>query len=843
MKLPIYLDHNATTPLHPEVTEEMKPYLSGIFGNPSSTYIYGAQARTEVEKSRARVASLLGCKSHEVIFTSGGTESNNLAIKGIAAAHKGKGNHIITSRIEHPAVAEVCNYLERHGYRITRLDVDEHGLVSPGELAAAITSQTILVSIMHASNEIGTIQPIAEMAAICRERGIIMHTDAAQTAGKIPIDGLGADLISIAGHKLYGPKGVGALYIREGVRIDKIMHGADHEQNLRAGTENVMSIAGFGKACEVARRDMETNMKVMNKARDLLEWLLTEWAVNFWLTGQSKPDDNIEESNSNFWLTGQSKSDNNIEESSSNFWLTGRSKMNQHFPDQLPPLRFNGHPTHRLPNTLNVSFLGVDAGLLLPVIASQVAASAGAACHAAEVTLSPTLQAIQIPMEYAAGTVRFSTGRLTTREEVGFAVDTIVKALEKMLPNSTLSPFNHGGQGEIVDSGLSTVDFRKNVQSTIQSTIDNRQPTTDNSPLPLRACPDLSGGGAGGGVKLTHFTQGLGCACKLKPQLLQKVMAGLPVRKDTQVLVGPETFDDAAVYKISDELAIVQTVDFFTPVVDDPYDFGRIAAANALSDIYAMGATPLFALNIAGFPSTRLPHEVLQQILQGAADVAAEAGVSILGGHTVDDLEPKFGMAVTGMVHPDKILRNSTARPGDVLVLTKPLGTGILATALKRGLLDLMALKVLTDTMATLNKAAAEIMAKYPVSACTDVTGFGLLGHLFEMASASKVDAEVDAMAVPLLPRVEEFAAAGIVPGGSQANLDYVSGHVDWQDGISAIRRIILCDAQTSGGLLIAVPEPYAAEMAAEMKTAGLTAVAIGRIVSAGSGRVGVVSS
>jgi len=839
MRLPIYLDHNATTPLHPEVTEEMKPYLSGLFGNPSSTYVYGAQARTEVEKSRSRVASLLGCKSHEVIFTSGGTESNNLAIKGIAAAHSGKGNHIITSRIEHPAVAEVCNYLERHGYRITRLDVDEHGLVSPGELAAAITPQTILVSIMHASNEIGTIQPIAEMAALCRERGIIMHTDAAQTAGKIPIDGLGADLISIAGHKLYGPKGVGALYIREGVRIDKIMHGADHEQNLRAGTENVMSIAGFGKACEVSRRDMETNMKAMKEARDLLEGLLTAWAVDFWLTGQSKPEISSNHQEQPFWLTGQSRTDDYIKESYSNLWLTGRSKKNQDFPDQLPPLRFNGHPTLRLPNTLNVSFLGVDAGLLLPVIASQIAASAGAACHAAEVTLSPTLQAIQIPMEYAAGTVRFSTGRLTTREEIGFAVDTIVKALKKMLPDPTLPPFNHGGQGEIVDSGLFRRwpdDFQKNIQSTIQPTTDNRQPTIDNSPLPLR-------GGAGGGVKLTHFTQGLGCACKLKPQLLQKVMAGLPVRKDAQVLVGPETFDDAAVYKISDELAIVQTVDFFTPVVDDPYDFGRIAAANALSDIYAMGATPLFALNIAGFPSTRLPHEVLQQILQGAADVAAEAGVSILGGHTVDDLEPKFGMAVTGMVHPDKILRNSKARPGDVLLLTKAVGTGILATALKRGLLDPTALKVLTDTMAALNKAAAEIMAKYPVSACTDVTGFGLLGHLFEMASASRVDAEVDAMAVPLLTQVEEFAAAGIIPGGSQANLDYVSGHVDWQDGISAIRRIILCDAQTSGGLLIAVPEPYAAQMAAEMKTAGLTAVAIGRTVSAGSGRVKVVSS
>jgi cysteine desulfurase NifS/selenium donor protein len=759
--LPVYLDHNATTPLHPEVAEEMRPFLSEVFGNPSSIYSYGAQARTEVEKARSRVAGLLGCRNHEVIFTSGGSESNNMAIKGVALAYGEKGDHIITSVIEHPAVAEVCNALEKQGFGITRLEVDRYGLVSAADLLAAITPRTILVSIMHANNEIGTIQPVREIAAICREKGILFHTDAAQTAGKIAVGGLGADLITIAGHKLYGPKGVGALYIREGVKVAKLIHGADHEQNLRAGTENIMSIAGLGKACEVAGRDLEKNREHMQAMRDMLF-----------------------------------------------------EQLSRH----LPGLRLNGHPEKRLPNTLNISFRGVEAGLLLPAIADRVAASAGAACHAAEVTLSPTLEAIHVPPEYAAGTVRFSTGRLTTREEVEFAVDAIVKALEKMLPNSTVSPFNHGKQGKIVDSGLSNVDFRRDTRSDISSTIDIRQPTTDNV------------------YPLTHFTQGLGCACKLKPQLLQKVMAGLPYRPDKNVLIGPETFDDAAVYRISRDMAVVQTVDFFTPVVDDPYDFGRIAAANALSDIYAMGARPLFALNIAGFPGTRLPQEVLQKILLGASDKAAEAGISILGGHTTDDPEPKFGMAVTGTVHPDKVLKNSTAQPGDMLLLTKPIGTGILATALKRGLLDEETRKVMTETMAALNREAAEIMAGYPVSACTDITGFGLLGHLFEMTSASGVEAEVYASAVPLLPRVEELAAAGIVPGGSRANLDHVSPHIDWQDGISAIRRIILCDAQTSGGLLIAVAEEHAAKLAKDAN-----AKVIGKI-TAGKGRLRVVS-
>ena len=827
MTLPVYLDHNATTPNDPEVAEEMRPFLTGIFGNPSSSYSYGAHARTVVEIARSRAARLLGCRSHEVIFTSGGTEANNLAIKGVASAYAERGNHIITTCIEHPAVTEVCDYLERRGYRITRLGVDGHGRVDPDDLKRAMTGNTILVSIMHANNEIGTIQPIRELSALCRERGVIFHTDAAQTAGKVRVDDLGVDLISVAGHKLYGPKGVGALYFREGIRLEKLLHGADHEQDLRAGTENVMSIAGFGKACEVALRDLEGNNRKMRASRDLMEEMFEGWGNNFWLTGQSKSDKGFDVNSRFFWLTGQSKIDEDRISNQNHFWLTGQSKNTP-----APPLRFNGHPTLRLPNTLNLSFRGIDASLLLPAIANQVAASAGAACHASEITISPTLKAIGLPDDYAAGTLRLSTGKHTSREEVEFAVETILNAVGKMMTPEKGSSIIRRDRDEnlkITENSDASISDNDN-PSVTPPVIDSLKPETDASSYPL------SEEGTDR-IRLTQFTQGMGCACKLKPQLLKKVLADLPQLSNPNVLVGPETFDDAAVYTLNPETAIVQTVDFFTPVVDDPYDFGRIAAANSLSDIYAMGATPLFALNIAGFPSTRLPYEVLQRILQGAADKAAEAGIPILGGHTIDDLEPKFGMAVTGMLHPDKILKNSTARPGDVLILTKPIGTGILATALKRGLLDGETSKILAETMATLNKKAADIMAGYPVSACTDVTGFGLLGHLSEMTSHSQVEAEVYASEIPLLPRVESLAAAGIVPGGSLANLDYISDKITWGDDISAIRKVILCDAQTSGGLLIAVPENYAVKLAEETGAA-----AIGRITSIGSGGISVVS-
>ncbi|MFQ5651637.1 MAG: selenide, water dikinase SelD [bacterium] len=342
-------------------------------------------------------------------------------------------------------------------------------------------------------------------------------------------------------------------------------------------------------------------------------------------------------------------------------------------------------------------------------------------------------------------------------------------------------------------------------------------------------------------VKLTHFTHGLGCACKLRPQALEKVLADLPLPEDARVLVGLNTADDAAVYQLNDETAIVQTVDFFTPIVDNPYHFGAIAAANAFSDVYAMGGKPLFALNIVGFPSNRLPMEVLKEILLGAQEKAHEAGVSIVGGHTVDDNEPKFGLAVTGIIDPQRILTNANAKPGDALILTKPVGLGIITTALKRGLADEATTRRAIEVMSTLNSNAAESLAAFPVNACTDITGFGLLGHLKEMVTASGVQAELFAGHVPVLEAAHDFVAANVVPGGTLNNLDFVARTVTWPQRISRTLQIILCDAQTSGGLLISVPQDVSGDLLTKLHRNGVAeAAVVGKITAAGEARIEV---
>lgn len=302
---------------------------------------------------------------------------------------------------------------------------------------------------------------------------------------------------------------------------------------------------------------------------------------------------------------------------------------------------------------------------------------------------------------------------------------------------------------------------------------------------------------------------------------------------DSNVLVATETADDAAVYRLSADTAIVSTIDYITPVVDDPFVYGQVAAANSLSDIWAMGARPLFALNLAGFPPSVLPQDVLVEILRGGAAKAAEAGVPIVGGHTVRDDEPKYGLAVNGIVHPDQVVRNSGARPGNVLVLTKPLGIGIMTTAIKRDLASGSLIERVVEAMTALNRGAGEAMAKVGVSAATDVTGFGLLGHLHELTAGSGVAAELWSHAVPIMDGVAELAVAGCVPGGSQDNLDFLEsiGAVQWGVPLAPALRIILADAQTSGGLLIAVNEAKQEQLLAELRSAGtLAAAVIGRM-------------
>lgn len=364
----IYLDFNASTPLAPEVVAAMTPYLTADFGNPSSTHWAGAAARDAVEGARLNVAMLIGCDPTEVVFTSGGTESNNCVLKGVffSARERIEHPHLITTRIEHPAIVEPCRFLERLGAEVTYLPVDRYGQIDPDDVRHAIRPETVLVSAMDANNEVGTLEPVAEVAAIARERGVLSHTDAAQSVGKVPVDveALGVDLLSIAGHKLYAPKGVGALYVREGVNFEPLLHGGSHEAGRRAGTESALLIVGLGAACQLAQ----------------------QWAH----------DDRIGELTEQFWRL-----------------------LQECFGDRVV---LNGHPTQRLPNTLNVGFPGYHGNELLARLGG-VAASTGSACRAGQAEMSPVLQAMGVDERAGLGAIRFSLGRTTTLAEVERVVE------------------------------------------------------------------------------------------------------------------------------------------------------------------------------------------------------------------------------------------------------------------------------------------------------------------------------------------------------------------------------------------------------------------------------------
>ena len=362
----IYLDNNASTPIDASVRAAMAPYLAAAFGNPSSSHWAGVPAREAVETARAQVAALLGCAPDEVVFTSGGTEANNAALKGVYFAAAGRSRHVVTTQIEHPAIIEPCHFLERLGATVTYVGVDATGMVDPADIRRALRPNTILVSVMHANNEVGTIQPIAEIAAITREAGVPLHSDAAQSVGKLvtDVDELGVDLLSIAGHKFYGPKGVGALYVRREVQLEPFMHGASHESGRRAGTENVVLDVGLAAAAALARDRAWTGA-----VRDLRD--------RFWAALQDRFGDGVQ---------------------------------------------LNGHPTERLCNTLSVDFVGRVGSEILAALPG-VAASTGSACHADRVTLSPVLEAMRVPPEVGTGAVRFSLGRSTTWEELSAVVE------------------------------------------------------------------------------------------------------------------------------------------------------------------------------------------------------------------------------------------------------------------------------------------------------------------------------------------------------------------------------------------------------------------------------------
>jgi len=373
---PIYLDHNATTPLLPEVVDAMVPYLREHFGNPSSAHVYGRRAREAVARARAQVAALIGAAAEEILFVANGTEANNLAIRGVTAALPEKW-YVVTSVIDHPATTEPCRELEQHGWRVRWLPVDETGRVRVADAVNLLRNYTALITLMHANNETGVLQPIAEIAREARARGVLVHTDAAQSVGKLPVsvEALGVDLLTVVGHKFGAPKGVGALYVRKGTPLQPFLRGAGHEHGLRPGTENVASIVGLGVACEVARRTVEAEAERVRALRDEL-------------------------------------------------WERLRTRV--------PGLALNGHPRERLPNTLNVRFPGVSGSALLAAT-PEVAASTGSACHAGEESASSVLTAMGVEPRAALGSVRLSLGRTTTHEDVVAAAEALIKAWARLV--------------------------------------------------------------------------------------------------------------------------------------------------------------------------------------------------------------------------------------------------------------------------------------------------------------------------------------------------------------------------------------------------------------------------
>ncbi|MCX6377463.1 MAG: cysteine desulfurase NifS [Armatimonadetes bacterium] len=380
----VYLDHAATTPVLPEVADAMRPYLVEVFGNPSSVHSFGQEAKNALDAARDSVARSIGADPSEVYFTSGGTESDNLALIGVAKANRARGNHIITCAIEHHAVLETCHYLETEGFEITILPVDSHGLVDPADVESAITDRTILASIMHANNEIGTIEPLAEISKITREKEIPLHTDAVQSVGAIPlsVDDLGVDLLSLTAHKFYGPKGVGALYVRRGTRIAPLIHGGAQERQRRAGTENVPGIVGLARALEISQDGIEERARTITGLRDYL--------------------------------------------------IRG-------IMERIPDVRLNGHPTERLPNNVNVAIERVEAeSTILALDMLGIAASSGSACTSGALEPSHVLQALGLPLAAAMTAVRFSLGRSTTKEDLDFTIESLAQIASRLRSVSSL---------------------------------------------------------------------------------------------------------------------------------------------------------------------------------------------------------------------------------------------------------------------------------------------------------------------------------------------------------------------------------------------------------------------
>jgi len=672
----------------------------------------------------------------------------------------------MTSQIEHPSVLEVFKYLESQypsNLEVIYLPVTSQGFIDLEVFTSLLKPTTGFISIMHANNETGVIQPIRELSILAKKvnSDLIFHTDAAQSIGKtiVDVEKLNVDLLSICCHKFYGPKGIGALYIRSGIekKLEKLIHGANHEKNLRAGTENVLEIVGLGKACELVSKELQSRMAHFQSTRDLIYKTLCERIGENYIKLQGPP---LEEDDEN----------------------------------------------RRLSNTLFISFPGLEANLILDILSEKVACSAGAACHSENVEMSYVLKAMKVKTEIAMGTIRLSTGLKLTKDQAYSAALSISETVEKLRQQKNLN-----------FSSLET---------------------------------DLNEFNTESNVKLTKTTHGLGCGCKLSATTLSTILSGLEKQKilleNPDILVGTETSDDCCVYKLSNTQAIVSTLDFFTPICDNPETFGAIACSNALSDIYAMGGKPLFALNIVGFPIKTLNPLILKRILKGAQEKAEEAGVAILGGHSIEDTEPKFGLSVTGVVNPGFIWRNSSMTQGDYIIITKKIGVGTMMTALKRGIINENdeAYKQAVDSMKLLNKRHCEVLMELEkneekiVNACTDITGFGLLGHLKEGLISSGKTASVFFDSVPFMEKARNLIEMGVLPGGTVNNMKFVEEYCEYDQKLTDIEKSMINDPQTSGGLMVFIGEAQVERVKKAFSERNLEFYVIGRVEKEDKGKI-----
>ena len=776
----IYLDYNATTNIHEQVRKVMEPYLNVYFGNPSSSHKYGLQTKKAIVNARNQIAKMLNCSSNEIIFTSGASESNNYANKGIINYYFHNNPNpetisVISSTIEHPSIIQIYPYLKsiyKDKINIISVPSDSQGIITLENFKKYMEKNTLLVSIMLANNETGCVQPIKEITEYAKSinPNCIVHTDASQAIGKIPVDvqDLGVDLLSIAGHKIYGPKGIGALYIKNGIekKLEKLIHGASHENNLRAGTENVLEIVGLGEACELISKNLIKRMKIFMKARNIIYKNIAE---------------NLPKSN--YVLQGP-EIDYSVD-------------IDELSDEKICKLVAK---ERRLSNTLYISFPGIDANLILDKLSDKIACSAGAACHSEGVSMSYVLKAMGVSPHVAMGTLRISTGISTSVKDAEDSGKYISETVLKLLPKMDIS--------------------EKNIQN------NNDEMSIDN-------------------CRLTKNVHGMGCGCKISPNLLNEILSSLPKQKsldtDKNIIVDNTNYDDGGVYALPNEkdMALVSTLDFFTPICDNPYDFGAISCANSLSDIYAMGAKPINALSIVAFPVTLLPKTILREILRGAQDKADEAQCPILGGHSIDDNEPKFGLSVNGIVEKNKIWKNNTVKKGDYIILTKKIGTGVIMTSLKKDALDKneQCLKDAIESMKKLNKYHYDLVKdnNIKIDACTDITGFGLLGHLTEYMSGdnnknllSEINFDKN---YHISEKIYELIDMGMSPGGAKSNMAFVEKKVLYDNKMNEKEKLLINDPQTSGGLLMFMEEEEKNKIVKLCEEKKLDCFVIGKII------------